>query len=191
MADAGVSMVLNRLAPLIEQRVREEVCLLLNASNEAQNLSEKLKRIHQVLAHAERQGVVDPRVKSWLDKLQDIAYIDDVLDEWELENIRQKVLEEANNSHDESSSDHDGIDSWEKKVCSFLQSVCLCFNQTIQRRSIAKNIEGLNGRLNSIAQETERDFNFIPNLGRHRSNQDLSRTITTSFVDLSEIRSGP
>ncbi|KAL0457363.1 UNVERIFIED_CONTAM: putative disease resistance protein RGA1 [Sesamum latifolium] len=192
MADAGVSMVLNRLAPLIEQRVREEVCLLLNASNEAQNLSEKLKRIHHVLADAERKGVADPKVKSWLDKLQDIAYeIDDVLDEWELENIRQKLeeWEDANyNSHEESSSDHDGIDSWEKKVCSFLQSLCLCFKQTVQRRSIAKKIEGLNGRLNSIAQENERDFNFLPNLGRHHSNQDFSRIITTSFVDLSEIQ---
>ncbi|KAK4405611.1 hypothetical protein Sango_0567600 [Sesamum angolense] len=153
-------MLLNRLAPLIEKRVREEP-----------------------------KGVADPRVKSWLDKLQDIAYdIDDVLDEWELENIRQKVLkeeEDANNSHDEASSD--GIDSWEKKVCSFLQSVCLCFKQTIHRRSIAKSMKAINGRLDSIAQENENEFNFIPNLRRDTDKDEFKRIGTTSFVDVSEI----
>ncbi|KAK4425808.1 hypothetical protein Salat_1774800 [Sesamum alatum] len=115
MADAGVSMVLNRLAPLIEKRVRQEVSLLLNAEQEAQSLSVKLKKIHEVLADAESKGVSDPRVKSWLDKLQDIAYdIDDVLDEWELENIRQKIEDNAN-SHDQSSE----LDSWEKRYVPF------------------------------------------------------------------------
>ncbi|KAL0388748.1 UNVERIFIED_CONTAM: putative disease resistance protein RGA4 [Sesamum radiatum] len=180
MADASVSMALNRLAPLIGKKVREEVCLLLNSKKEAQNLSEKLKRIHEVLSDAELKGVADPRVKSWLDKLQDIAYeIDDVLDEWELENIRQKLeeSEDANGSR---------IDSWEKKVYSFLQSVCLCFKQTAHRRTIALHIKGINERLDSIARENENEFNFIPNLGGE-SNQDIRRVITTSFVDVSEI----
>ncbi|KAK4405609.1 putative disease resistance protein RGA1 [Sesamum angolense] len=174
MADAGVSMVLNRLAPLIEKRVREEVSLLLNADKEAQSLSLKLKKIHEVLEDAERKGEVDPRVKSWLDKLQDIAYdIDDAVDEWELENIRQQLQD-------------DGIDSWEKKVSAFLQSVCLCFKQTLERRAIALRIKGINKRLDSVAQENENEFKFIPNLGR-ASDEDFKRTITTSYVDVSEI----
>ncbi|KAK4425814.1 putative disease resistance protein RGA3 [Sesamum alatum] len=182
MADAGVSMVLNRLAPLIEKTVREEVCLLLNADKEAQTLSENLKKIHEVLADAERKGVADPKVKSWLEKLQDITYdIDDVVDEWELENIRQK-LEDANDSQAS-----DDIDSWQKKVCSFLESVCLCFKQTLERRSIAKNMKGLNGRLDSVDQEHKDEFKFIPNLGRDSDEDEFKRIITTSFVDVSEI----
>ncbi|KAL0414690.1 UNVERIFIED_CONTAM: putative disease resistance protein RGA3 [Sesamum radiatum] len=166
---------------------REEVCLLLNSNKEAQNLSEKLKKIHLVLSDAEQKGVADPRIMSWLEKLQNIAYeIDDVLDEWELENIRQKLDDVANNCHEESSSDHDGIDSWETKVCFFLQSVCLCFKQTVQRRSIALDIKGINERLDSIARENENEFKFIPNLVGE-SNQDIRRVITTSFVDVSEI----
>ncbi|KAL0389660.1 UNVERIFIED_CONTAM: putative disease resistance RPP13-like protein 1 [Sesamum calycinum] len=181
MADAGVSMVSKRLAPLIEEKVREEVCLLLNANNEAQNLSEKLKKISEVLADAERKGVADPKVKSWLEKLENISYdIDDVLDEWELENIRQKLEESEDGSH--QSSD----DSWEKKVCSFLESVCLCFKQTIQRRSIAKNMKGVNRRLDSIAQENEDEFKFIPNLDRN-SGKDFQPNPSNSFVDVSKI----
>ncbi|KAK4425811.1 putative disease resistance protein RGA1 [Sesamum alatum] len=181
MADAGVSMVLNRLAPLIEKKVREEVNLLLNADQEAQSLSVKLKKIHEVLADAERKGVEDPRVKSWLDKLQEITYdIDGALDEWEVENIRQKIEEDAS-SHESSD-----LDSWEKKVGAFLQSVCFCFKQTVQRRTIALDIKGIHERLDSIAQENENEFNFIPNLGPD-SNMDFKRIITTSYVDVSEI----
>ncbi|KAK4425809.1 putative disease resistance protein RGA3 [Sesamum alatum] len=187
MADAGVSMVLNRLAPLIEKKVREEVNLLLNADQEAQSLAVKLKKIHEVLADAERKGVADPRVKSWLEKLQEIAYdIDDALDEWEVENIRQKIEEDANNSHHDEPISSDDIDSWEKKVCAFLQSVCLCFKQTLHRRTIALDIKGIHERLDSIAQENENEFNFIPNQGPD-SNKDFKRIITTSYVNVSEI----
>ncbi|KAL0348708.1 UNVERIFIED_CONTAM: putative disease resistance protein RGA3 [Sesamum angustifolium] len=170
MADASVCMVLNRLAPLIEKKVREEVCLLLNSKKEAQNLSEKLKKIHEVLSDAEQKGVADHWVRSWLDKLQDIAYLR--LD-MGLSIPRQK-------------SRPDLRILLEKKVYSFLQSVCLCFKQTAHRRTIALHIKGINERLDSIARENENEFNFIPNLGGE-SNQDIRRVITTSFVDVSEI----
>ncbi|KAK4424663.1 putative disease resistance protein RGA3 [Sesamum alatum] len=182
MADAGVSMVLNRLAPLVEKRVREEVSLLLNADQEVQTLSAKLKKIHEVLADAERKGVEDTKedIKSWLEKLQEIAYdIDDALDEWELENFRQKFEVASHESSD--------TDSWEKKVCSFLQSVCLCFKQTVQRRAIALDVRDINERLDSIDSENKKEFNFIPNLGRE-SNQVSERVITTAYVVVSEIQ---
>ncbi|KAK4425818.1 putative disease resistance protein RGA1 [Sesamum alatum] len=180
--DACVSVVLKRLAPSIEDGIRKEITLLLNANKEAQSLSQKLKKIHEVLADAERRGVEDTPVKSWLNKLQEIAYdIDDVLDEWELENMKQKLeeSEEANNSH--------ASDSWEKKVCSFLESVCLCFKQTLQRRTIALDIKGIHERLDSIAQENENEFKFTPNLPRADHSKEFKPHPTKSFVDVSKI----
>lgn len=175
MADATVSIVLNKLAPLIDKRVRQEVDRFLNAKDEALNLSSKLQKNQAVLADAVRKEVTDPRVGSWLDKLKDIACeIDDALDEWEVESIKQR-LEES----------EDASDSWEKKVCSFLQSACLCFKEALQRRHIALDISRINRRLDSIAQENESEFKFIPNAGH--GPQEFKRILPTSFVDMSEI----
>ncbi|KAL0348714.1 UNVERIFIED_CONTAM: putative disease resistance protein RGA1 [Sesamum angustifolium] len=154
MADVCVSVVLKRLAPSIEDGIRKEITLLLNADKEAQSLSQKLKKIHEVLADAERKGVEDPRVKSWLHKLQNIAYdIDDALDEWELANIRQKLLQD-----DDAANSNSDIDSWRR-------------------------------RLDSIAQENENEFNFIPNLGRAADSKKFKSNPSKSFVDVSKIHS--
>ncbi|KAG8369959.1 hypothetical protein BUALT_Bualt14G0067400 [Buddleja alternifolia] len=179
MADASVSMVVTRLAPLIEKKVRDEVSLLLNAENEVGSLSEKLKKIQEVLADAEQKGVTDPKVKRWLDKLQEIAYeIDDAVDEWEVENIRQQ-LEESEDSTGSSE------DPWQKKVSSFLESVCLCFKQTVRRRSIALDVKQIHQKLDSIAQENENEFKFIPNIGG--VSRAFKRDESTSFFEVSEI----
>ncbi|KAG8362721.1 hypothetical protein BUALT_BualtUnG0047400 [Buddleja alternifolia] len=179
MADASVFMVLTRLAPLIEKKVRDEVSLLLNAENKVGSLSEKLKKIQEVLADAEQKGVTDPKVKTWLDKLQEIAYeIDDAVDEWEVENIR-KQLEESEDSTRSSE------DPWQK-VISFLESVCLCFKQTAYRRSIALDVKHIHQKLDSIAQENENEFKFIPNIGS--VSRVFKRGESTSSFELSEIR---
>ncbi|KAK4425816.1 hypothetical protein Salat_1775600 [Sesamum alatum] len=60
-------------------------------------------------------------------------------------------------------------------------------NKPLERRSIAKNMKGLNGRLDSIDQEHKDEFKFIPNLGRDLEEDEFKRIITTSFVDVSEI----
>ncbi|KAG8369989.1 hypothetical protein BUALT_Bualt14G0071000 [Buddleja alternifolia] len=181
MADATVSMVLTRLAPLIEKMVRDEVSLLLNSENEVRSLSEKLKKIQEVLADAEQKGVTDPKVKSWLEKLQEISYeIDDAVDEWEVENIRQQ-LEESEDSTGSSE------DPWPRKVISFLESVCLCFKQTAHRRSIALDVKHIHQKLDSIAQQNENEFKFIPNIGGGVS-RAFMRFDSTSFFDVSEIR---
>ncbi|KAK6140851.1 hypothetical protein DH2020_025383 [Rehmannia glutinosa] len=181
MVDATVSMVLKRLAPMIEKTVREEVCLLINSTDEASKLSSKLQKIQQVLRDAERKGVTDPKVRSWLNKLQDISYeIDDVLDEWDWQNIKLKMDELEDGSETSSSSD-----PWEK-VSSFLQSVCLCFRQVVERRGISLNIKQLNERLDLIGQQNEDEFKFIPNLSH--DSQEFRRISTTSFVDVSEVR---
>ncbi|KAG8369952.1 hypothetical protein BUALT_Bualt14G0066700 [Buddleja alternifolia] len=143
MVDATVSMVLKKLTPLVEKKVKEEVCLLLNAKDEA-----KTSR-------------------------------DDVLDEWEMENLKQQLEEE---SEDASRSSED---PWQK-VSSFLESVCLCFKQTVQRRSIALDIKRINKRLDLVAQENENEFKFIPNIGG--VSRDFKRIESTWFVEVSDIR---
>ncbi|KAL2507027.1 putative disease resistance protein RGA1 [Forsythia ovata] len=85
MVDATINMVVKRLAPIIEKRVRDEVNLVLNSAKEAGSLVSKLKMIQQLLDDAERKGVKDHQVKAWLGKIDDAAYeMDDALDEWEM-----------------------------------------------------------------------------------------------------------
>ncbi|KAG8370245.1 hypothetical protein BUALT_Bualt14G0096900 [Buddleja alternifolia] len=179
MADATISMVLKKLAPLIGKKVKEEVLVLLNAKNEAESLASKLEKIHGVLVDAERKGVTDPRVKRWLDELQEIAYeIDDVLEEWEMENLKQQLEEDASTSSE---------DPWQK-VSAFLESVGSGVKQTVERRSIALDIKRLNEKLDSIAQENENEFKFIPNINGGGVCRDFKRIESTSFVEVPDIR---
>ncbi|KAG8369936.1 hypothetical protein BUALT_Bualt14G0065100 [Buddleja alternifolia] len=179
MADASVSMVLTRLAPLIEKKVRDEVSLLLNAENEVGSLSEKLNKIQEVLADAGRKGVTDPKVKRWLDKLQEIAYeIDDAVDEWEVENIRQQ-LEESEDSTGSSE------DPWQKKIplrkkmrmnsSSFpILAVFLEFLSGVSRRHVLRCLkytwssldkEKLMSKLLSASSQREDDIQVISIVG--------------------------
>ncbi|XP_073304202.1 putative disease resistance protein RGA4 [Primulina huaijiensis] len=175
MADAALLMLLSRLAPKLEKVVREEARLALNPNNEAQKLSSKLKKIQQVLMDAEQKAIVDPKVRSWLDKLQDISYdIEEVLDKWDLYNLKQE-------SGDASESSH----QLHKKVSSFLQSGFYRFKQSVVRHPVARNIHKLNKRLDLISKENEDEFKFIPNLSRET--QEFRRIICTSIVDVSKV----
>ncbi|KAL2462600.1 putative disease resistance protein RGA4 [Forsythia ovata] len=172
MVDATINMVVKRLAPIIEKRVRDEVNLVLNSAKEAGSLVSKLKMIQQLLDNAERKGVTDPQVKAWLRKIEDAAYeMDDALDEWEM----KKHELEMEGSEDVS-------DFWEK-VSSFIQSFCLCFEHVIDRRRIALKIKELNGRLESIAKENEDEFKFLPKLSgeKDQDSQDFKRVLETSY----------
>ncbi|KAL1538212.1 putative disease resistance protein RGA1 [Salvia divinorum] len=68
MADAIVSVVVERVAAIIEDKIRE------------------------VLADAEKKEMNDQRVKSWLKKLEATAYeMDDILDEWNYSLLRDEM----------------------------------------------------------------------------------------------------
>ncbi|KAL6335417.1 hypothetical protein AAG906_029660 [Vitis piasezkii] len=72
MADALVSIVLERLALVIQQH-----------STRIQKLTNTLKNIRAVLVDAEKRQVKDEAVKIWLKDLKGLAYdMDNVLDEW-------------------------------------------------------------------------------------------------------------
>ncbi|KAL2462602.1 Disease resistance [Forsythia ovata] len=104
MVETTINMVVKRLAPIIEKRVRDEVNLVLNSAKEAESLISKLKKIQQLLDDAERKGVTDPQVKAWLRKIEDAAYeMDDALDEWEMK-IHELEMEGS----------EDVFDFWEK-----------------------------------------------------------------------------
>ncbi|XP_073133699.1 putative disease resistance protein RGA3 [Henckelia pumila] len=170
MADARITMMLNRLAPMIEKKVvREETFLILNANDEAAKLSLKLKKI--------QQGLMDRKIKIWQENLQDIYYdIDKVLDQWEVDIQKRRRLDELD--------DHSVL---HKVTNSFLQSLSLCFRKCIQRSStIAKDIKKLNERLDLIilAQENDnQEFNFIPNL----MSQDFKLVIQGRDDDLKSL----
>ncbi|KAL2454696.1 putative disease resistance protein [Abeliophyllum distichum] len=179
MVETIINMVVKRLAPIIEKRVRDEVNLVLNSANEAGSLVSKLTKVQELLDDAERKGVTDPQVKSWLGKIEDAAYeMDDALDEWEMK-IHELEMEGS----------EDVSDCWEK-VSSFIQSLCLCFEHVVDRRRIALKIKELNGRLESIAKENEDEFKFLPKLSgeKNQDSQDFKRVLETSYVDKSKVK---
>ncbi|KAL6335513.1 hypothetical protein AAG906_029756 [Vitis piasezkii] len=132
MAHALLSIVLTRLASVVEQQIRDELTLVLD-----------------VLEDAERRQVKEKSVQGWLERLKDMAYqMDDVLDEWSTA-ILQLQMEGAENA---SMS--------KNKVSSCIPSPCFCFKQVASRRDIALKIKDLKQQLDVIASERTR-FNFI------------------------------
>ncbi|KAL6334740.1 hypothetical protein AAG906_021399 [Vitis piasezkii] len=83
MADALLSIVLTRLASVVEQQIRDELTLVLGVEAEIQSLTDTLRSVRDVLEDAERRQVKEKSVQGWLEKLKDMAYqMDDVVDEW-------------------------------------------------------------------------------------------------------------
>ncbi|KAL8535841.1 hypothetical protein ACS0TY_011470 [Phlomoides rotata] len=83
MADAVVSAVVERVAGIIEEQIRNEVSLVRGVEKKVLTLSNELKRIRNVLDDAEKRGYKENNVKDWLKRLEGVSYeMDDVLDEW-------------------------------------------------------------------------------------------------------------
>ncbi|KAL0354570.1 UNVERIFIED_CONTAM: putative disease resistance protein RGA4 [Sesamum radiatum] len=168
MADAVVSMALERLADVVQKQIQEEVNLVRGVKKEVGYLSSKLNTIRNVLDDAERRRYQDKTVHNWLRKLEDVSYdIDDVLDEWNYA-VRKLQIEEN-----------------KQKVCPFIPSSCLCFNKIATRRDIAKKIEGLKERLNVILNEKD-EFNFVVNQPTDDP-RESTRVHSVSLVEVSDI----
>ncbi|KAK4427317.1 putative disease resistance protein RGA4 [Sesamum alatum] len=173
MAEAVVSIALERLADVVQKQIQEEVNLVRGVKKEVDNLSSKLKTIRNVLDDAERRKYKDKTVHSWLNKLEDVSYdIDDVLDEWNYANRKLQI---------EGPED---FPSPRKTVCPFMPSSCLCFNKVATRRDIAKKIKGLKERLNVILNEKD-EFNFVVN--KPIDPRESTRVQSVSLVDVSDI----
>ncbi|KAL0354573.1 UNVERIFIED_CONTAM: putative disease resistance protein RGA4 [Sesamum radiatum] len=174
MADAIISMTLERLAAFAEEKIREEVNLVRGVKEEVHHLSSKLKTMRDVLEDAERRGFKEKTIQNWLKRLEDVSYdIDDVLDEWSFVALKLQI---------EGSKD---FHLPRMKVCPPIQSSCMCFNKVSTRRDIAVKIKGLNEKLTVILNEKD-EFNFIVNQP-HVDHQDTIKGQSTSSIDLSDI----
>ncbi|XP_062026833.1 disease resistance protein RGA2-like [Rosa rugosa] len=174
MAEALISVVLEQLASIVFEHTKQAVTLVLNAEEDVHSFRSNLEAIQAVLEDAEKKQVTEARVRIWLQKLKDVSYeMDDVLDEWNTEILKQQV-EEGN----------------KKKVCFPMPSGCFCFgqvNKVIHHHNIARMIKQLNEKLTSIAAEKAM-YGFHPSaIGGHDDRQFIQRPKTSSLVDLSKI----
>ncbi|XP_047964216.1 disease resistance protein RGA2-like [Salvia hispanica] len=175
MADAVISVVVERFAAIIEDQIRYEINLVRGVEKELLNLSDKLKTIRNVLDDAERRGVSEQSVKSWLKKLEATAYeMDDLLDEWNYTLLKHKM---------EASAEPEP-----KKMvcCSFIPSSCLSFKKVTIRRDIAKKIENLKATLDQILKEKD-DFGFVVSLPATDHVSNHWKIQSTSSVELEKI----
>ncbi|KAL0434457.1 UNVERIFIED_CONTAM: putative disease resistance RPP13-like protein 1 [Sesamum latifolium] len=168
MADAVVSIALERLAAIAEEKVRKELKLVRGVKEEALYLSSKLKTIRDVLEDAERRRYKDKTVQNWLKKLEDVSYdIGDVLDEWNFGALKLHI--QRKNKH---------------KVCPFIRSSYLCSRKVLTRRDIAKKMKRLKERVNMILNEKD-DFNFVVNQPMDR--RESAGVQSVSLVDVLDI----
>ncbi|KAL1538201.1 putative disease resistance protein RGA1 [Salvia divinorum] len=173
MADAIISVVVERVVTILEDKIRHEVNLVRGVKDELRYLSKKLKTIQTVLDDAEKRGVDNESVKSWLKKLEAAAYeMDDILDEWDysLLNHKMKAAPEP-----------------EQKIgCSFIRSSCLCFKKVSVRHDIAKKIENVKAVLELIYKERN-EFNFVISPPTTDPVPIPSRLQSTHVVDLTKV----
>jgi len=173
MADALVSVVLEQLSSIINEKVGQEVRLVVGVDNEVEKLASNFRAIQAVFVDAEERQLKDQLVKHWLDQLKDVSYdMDDVLDEWgtAIAKSQSKV-----NQHPRKNT---------RKVCSFMIFSCFRFREVGLRRDIALKIKELNERIDGIAIEKNR-FHFKSSevvIKQH----DHRRTV--SFIDAAEVK---
>ncbi|KAL8043292.1 hypothetical protein ABFX02_09G110800 [Erythranthe guttata] len=169
MAEAIVSIVVERLAGFIAEQIQNEVNLVRGVDKELKSLSRDLNTVRNVLDDAEKKGCKDKIVKDWLKRLEDASYeMDDVLDEWNYSILKFRI---------EQSSDHD--------VWSFIPSSCVCFKKVVIRHDIALKIKEVKARLDLILREKDR-FGFVTSQLTDPSRESW-RVQSTSLIDLEEV----
>ncbi|PRQ20643.1 putative P-loop containing nucleoside triphosphate hydrolase [Rosa chinensis] len=172
MAEALISVLLEQLASIVFEHTKQAVTHVLNAEEDVRSFSSNLKTIQAVLEDAEKKQVTEARVRDWLQKLKDVSYeMDDVLDEWNTEILKQQV------------------DEGKKKVCFPTPANCICFgqvNKAIHHHNIATKINKLNEKLTVIAAEKEQ-YDFHLSTIRGTDEQLTQRQRTSSLVDISTI----
>ncbi|XP_040364431.1 putative disease resistance protein RGA4 [Rosa chinensis] len=92
MADALISVLVEKLGSMALERIEEEVRLVLDVKKEIEEFTGNLEAIQAVLEDAEQRQVKDASVRNWLDKLKEVSYkMVDVVDEWNSESLKQQV----------------------------------------------------------------------------------------------------
>ncbi|KAH0989173.1 hypothetical protein GBA52_000656 [Prunus armeniaca] len=187
MAEALVSVVLQQLASITLEQIEEEVNLVVGVDQEVQNLILHLQAVQGLLQDAEERQVKEANVKNWLYNLKDASYqINDVLDEW-----NTAILKHHMEKQEKEGENNDLVLAKRNKVRfsipSFLGNILIYFGQIgdriIMRHDIAKRIKEINERLTWIAI-LRNNYNFQSTV---RGTEQVERSKTTSFVDLSTI----
>ncbi|XP_062026914.1 putative disease resistance protein RGA1 [Rosa rugosa] len=172
MAEALISVLLEQLALVVFEHTKQAVTIVLNAEEDVHSFSSNLKAIQAVLEDAEKKQVTEARVRDWLQKLKNVSYeMDDVLDEWNTEILKQQVEE------------------GKKKVCFPTPANCFCFgqvNNAIHHHNIARSIKNLNEKLTMIVAEKEK-YDFHLSTIHGTDEQLIQRQKTSSLVDISTI----
>ncbi|XP_034680294.1 putative disease resistance protein RGA4 isoform X2 [Vitis riparia] len=167
MADALVSIVLERLASVLEQQIRQQVTLVVGVKSEVDNLKSTLQSIRAVLGDAEKRQFTEELVKVWLERLKDISYqMDDVVDGWNTALLKLQIAAE-----------NPGIPK--PKISSCLPSPCVCFKQVFLRCDIGIKIKDIRKQLDAIANERNQ-FNFVSS----STIQQPHRRMTSSVFDV-------
>ncbi|BFG24745.1 hypothetical protein CerSpe_110190 [Prunus speciosa] len=92
MAEALISVLLDRFTSIIHKRIEHEVKVVVGVDRQVENIRSNLKAIHALLEDAEQRQVKEASVRDWLDKLKDVSYeMDYVLDEWNTGILKQEV----------------------------------------------------------------------------------------------------
>ncbi|XP_065870850.1 disease resistance protein RGA2-like isoform X2 [Euphorbia lathyris] len=161
------------LISTIGREIEQEFRLVVGVKKQVKMLTNNLQSIQAVLIDAERRQLKEATIQLWLDRLKDVSYdIDDVLDEWGFSIMKSQI-----------EGDHYAPQS-KRKVWSFILSPCFCFREVGFRHDIAVKITELNERLDVIANEKDK-YGFLLLKG---NNEQVERPVTTSVVDISEVK---
>ncbi|KAL6297254.1 hypothetical protein ACE6H2_005396 [Prunus campanulata] len=183
MADALISMLLERLASTTYEYIEGELKHVLNVKEDVEKFTATVEVIQAVLEDAEQRQVTEASVKIWLDKLKDISYqMVDVLDEWNTDILKQQVEKQ------EREGDPNALVT-KKKVRFSSFSRCFCFgkvSRVILRLDIALKIKDLNDKLTEIYEERKKYHFLRKELGIQQPQQP-QRPQTASYVNMSEI----
>ncbi|XP_040369372.1 putative disease resistance protein RGA3 [Rosa chinensis] len=99
MAEALVFFLVEQLGSIIFQQVEQNVRLVVNVEKEVRNLTLNLEAILAVLTDAERRQVKEDSVRRWLNNLKQVSCeIDDVVDEWSTEILKQQIEKQGENA---------------------------------------------------------------------------------------------
>ncbi|KAM5579301.1 putative disease resistance protein RGA4 [Rosa sericea] len=191
MAETLVNLLLERLASVTVNKIGRELKLVMGVDDEVANLSRNLKLIKAVLQDAEERHVMEASmgevtaasVGDWLNELNQVSHeMDDALDEWSTEILKQQLLDEQEGVNPTEAleipecSNKGGIietaPGTKEKVCLPLPSCFSCcrvkqvvhrpvniLHRVVHRRDIAVKIQSLNQRLAKIANDRQL-YNF-------------------------------
>ncbi|CAL2245850.1 unnamed protein product [Prunus armeniaca] len=105
MAEALISVLIEQLASIIQKQVEQEVRLVVGVKKEVAKLTRNFKAIQVVLENAEERQVKEVDVRYWLESLKDVSHeMDDVLDEWSTEILKQQIQTQEKEAGNASST---------------------------------------------------------------------------------------